>query len=136
MNFNTRELNAIGHWPSPSKIDERYDRSVCANELSLRNAIIRKIIEGRAKGPSFRLPECASGDLRIGKAVGGPLFLGPRFSRILQTWDKPLFAKAGISLRWRTAPLSSLTLHLPFPRPMNRGRSMNSHSHLNVLNSH
>ena len=34
MNFETRELNIIGQWSSNSRMDERYDRSVCANEFS------------------------------------------------------------------------------------------------------
>ena len=29
MNFATRELNVIGHWSSNSRMNERYDRSVC-----------------------------------------------------------------------------------------------------------
>ena len=29
MNLSHRELNAIGHWPSGSRMNERYDRSVC-----------------------------------------------------------------------------------------------------------
>ena len=43
MNYETRGLNVIGNWPSNSRMNERYDRSVCANELLLRNAIIQKM---------------------------------------------------------------------------------------------
>ena len=32
MNFETRELNVIGHWSSNSRMNERYDRSVCVCE--------------------------------------------------------------------------------------------------------
>ena len=136
MNFNARELNAIGHWSSSPMMPERYDRSVCANELLLRNTIIRKIIEESAMVPSPHLPESVSGDLRIGKAVDGPPILGSPLPQILQTWNKPLFSKAALIWCWRTGPLSTLTLHRPFPRPMHTGRSMTHRANSNVLNNH
>ena len=56
MNFSTQELNVVGRWSSSSKMPERYDRSVCASELLLRNAIINRIANGRAMAPPFHLP--------------------------------------------------------------------------------
>ena len=44
MNFAPMELNVIGHWSSGPQLDERYDRSVCANELLIRNTIIQKMV--------------------------------------------------------------------------------------------
>ena len=67
MNFETRELNVIGHCSSNSRMNERYDRSVCANELLLRNAIIQKTASWWNMAESFRLPETAPGSERIGK---------------------------------------------------------------------
>ena len=67
MNFQTREINAIGHWSSNSRMGERYDRSVCANELLLRNAIIRKMASGWIMAESFHLPETVPVSARIGK---------------------------------------------------------------------
>ena len=67
MNFATRELNVIGHWSSNSRMNERYDRSVCANELLLRNTIIQKVVQGWNMVESFRLPETVPGSGRIGK---------------------------------------------------------------------
>ena len=51
MNFNTPELNIIGHWSSSSKMPERYDRAVCANELPMRNTIIQKVVSGWELAP-------------------------------------------------------------------------------------
>ena len=67
MNFATRELNVIGHWSSNSRMNERYDRSVCANELLFRNTIIRKVVQGWNMVESFRLPETVPGSGRVGK---------------------------------------------------------------------
>ena len=67
MNFAPRELIVIGHWSSGSRMNERYDRSVCANELLLRNTIIQKVISGWTMVDSFCLPETVAGDDRIGK---------------------------------------------------------------------
>ena len=67
MNFNTRELNIIGHWSSSSKMPERYDRSVCPNELLLRNTIMCKFVEGWTTVPSFHLPITVDTSQRIGK---------------------------------------------------------------------
>ena len=72
MNFQTREINAIGHWSSNSRMGERYDRSVCANELHIRNAIIRKMASGWVVVDSFRLPETVPGSERIVKDPGAP----------------------------------------------------------------
>ena len=46
---------------------ERYDRSVCANELLLRNTIIQKVVQRWNMVESFRLPETVPGAGRIGK---------------------------------------------------------------------
>ena len=67
MNFATRELNVIGHWSSNSRMNERYDRSVCASELLLRNTIIRKMAGGWNMAESFHLPESVTSSVRIGK---------------------------------------------------------------------
>ena len=70
MNFATRELNVIGHWSSNSRMNERYDRSVCASELLLRNTIIQKMVAGWNMVASFHLPESVTGAARIGKDPG------------------------------------------------------------------
>ena len=49
---------------------ERYDRSVCANALTLRNTAIQKVVGGLAIAPAFYLPETGPGGYRIGKALG------------------------------------------------------------------
>ena len=67
LNFATRERNAIGHWPINSRMGERYDRSVCAIELLVRNAIIRKMAAGWNMVDSFHRPESVSGAVRKGK---------------------------------------------------------------------
>ena len=67
MNFDQRDLNIIGHWPSSSRMPERYDREVCAAELLLRNTIIQKFVSGWGLAPSFHLPETVTGHHRIGK---------------------------------------------------------------------
>ena len=67
MNFSTRELNVIGHWSSSSKMPERYDRSVCSNELLLRNTIMSKFNDGWTTVPSFHLPITVDTSQRIGK---------------------------------------------------------------------
>ena len=67
MNFDTRELNIIGHWPISSKMPERYDRIVCATELFLRNTIIQKVADGWAIVQSFHIPESPPNERRIGK---------------------------------------------------------------------
>ena len=48
-------------------MNERYDRSVCANELLIRNTIIQKMVAGWTMVDSFRLPETVAGAERIGK---------------------------------------------------------------------
>ena len=80
MNYETRELNVIGKWPSNSRTNERYGRSVCANELLLRGAIIQRMASCRNMAHSFRLPETAPVSERIGgepstspSAVVGPI---------------------------------------------------------------
>ena len=67
MNFGTRELNVIGRWSANSRTNELYDRSVCANELRLRNAIIQKMASWWNMVESFRLPETVPGSERIWK---------------------------------------------------------------------
>ena len=67
MSFETRELNAIGHFPINSRMNERYDRSVCASEFLLRNAVIQKMVSRWNTVESFRLPETVPGSGRIGK---------------------------------------------------------------------
>ena len=66
MNFEPRELNAIRRWSRHSRMNERDRRSVCANELPLRNAIIQKMVSGRNMAESPRLPETVPGSERIG----------------------------------------------------------------------
>ena len=46
---------------------ERYDRSVCASELLLRNTIVNKIVNGWTVAPSFHLPQTVLDAGRIGK---------------------------------------------------------------------
>ena len=67
INFATRELNVVGHWSSNSRMNERYDRSVCARELHLRNTSIRKMVGGWNMVDSFHLPESVTNATRIGK---------------------------------------------------------------------
>ena len=67
MNFETRGRNVIGRGSSNSLMNERYGRSVCADELLLRNAIIQKMVSWQNTAESFRLPETAQGSGRIGK---------------------------------------------------------------------
>ena len=69
MNSGTRELNIIGHWGSSSKMPERYGRSVCANELLIRNTIMSKFNEGWTTVPSFHLPLSVDSSQRVGKAL-------------------------------------------------------------------
>ena len=49
-------------------MNDRYDRSVCASELLIRNAIIQKMVSGLAMVGSFHLPDTVPGTERIGKA--------------------------------------------------------------------
>ena len=67
MNFETRELNAIWHWSLNSRMNERYDRSVCGDEILRRNAIIQKVASWWNMVGSFRLHETVPGSKRIGK---------------------------------------------------------------------
>ena len=69
MNFGTRALNIIGQWSSSSKMPERYDRSVRAKELLIRNAITSKFNEGWAIAPSFHLPMSVDSSQRVRKAI-------------------------------------------------------------------
>ena len=48
---------------------DRYDRSVCAGELLLRNTIVTKMADGWGPAGAFRLPTTVSGHLRIGKST-------------------------------------------------------------------
>ena len=48
---------------------ERYDRSVCANELLLRNTIVNKMADGWKPADAFHLPTTVSGHVRIGKST-------------------------------------------------------------------
>ena len=66
LKFDQRELNIIGHWSSASKMPERYDRSACANELLLRKTVIRRMRDGWAVAPAFRLPQTVFDTTRIG----------------------------------------------------------------------
>ena len=77
MNLETRELNVIGRWPINSRMNERYDRSVCANELLLRNAIIQKMVAWWNMEESFRLPESAPGqnELEMNLPIDRPRLL-------------------------------------------------------------
>ena len=55
---------------------ERYYRRARAAALPLRDAVAQKVAPGWAMAPSFRLPQTACGDSRIGKptsALGGTL---------------------------------------------------------------
>ena len=72
MNFETLELNVIGQWSSNSRMNERYGRSVCANELLLRNAIIQKMASWWNMVESFRLPGTAPAPERIGEDPSAP----------------------------------------------------------------
>ena len=72
MNFDHRELNIVGQWSSTSRMPERYGRSVCADELLLRDTIARKLAEGWEPAPAFRLPYTVSYQQRLGKAETPP----------------------------------------------------------------
>ena len=67
MSFGQRELAIIGHWSSTSRMPKRYDRSVCAIELLLRNTIIQQIVPGREVAPAYHLPLTVTENVRIGK---------------------------------------------------------------------
>ena len=67
MSFDQREVPIIGHWPSTSRMPERVDRSVCASELLLRNAIVQRIAEVWGIAPAYHLPATPHGHIRIGK---------------------------------------------------------------------
>ena len=71
MSFGARELNLIGHWPSSTKIPERYGRIVCSDELPSRNTIIQKVVGRWEMVPPFHLPETIDGACRIGKKGDG-----------------------------------------------------------------
>ena len=66
LKFDRRELNIIGHWSSASEMPERYGRSACANELLLRKTVIRRMRDGWAVAPAFRLPQTVFDTTRIG----------------------------------------------------------------------
>ena len=86
MSFDQREMAIIGHWSSPSLMPERYDCSVCAIELLLRNTIVREIVDGWWRAPAYRLPATVAGHVRIGKTT------------TLDTPVDPAIAKQGIEL--------------------------------------
>ena len=67
MSFDQRELHIICHWSITSRMPERYDRSVCANELLLRNTIMNKMRHGWEMAPGFHMPVTAADHQRIGK---------------------------------------------------------------------
>ena len=67
MSIDQRELTIIGHWPSTSRMPERYDRSVCANELLLHNTIVQMMDAGWVLAPAYHLPATRTGHVRIGK---------------------------------------------------------------------
>ena len=69
MSYDQRELPIIGHWPSTSKMPERYDRSVCAGELLLMHTIIQRVVNGWEMAPEFHLPSTAEWHVRIGKTA-------------------------------------------------------------------
>ena len=56
---------------------ERYDRSVCADELLLRNTIANKMEDGWGPADAFHLPGTVSGPVRIGKSAGDVPFPTP-----------------------------------------------------------
>ena len=91
ISFDQRELSIIGHWPSTAKIPERYDRSVCANELLLRNTIIQRMVGGWGMAPAFHLPTTVEGHVRIGKPAivdppqDSPPTLSPAGSRAVDS---------------------------------------------------
>ena len=66
MGFDRRELTIIGHWPSTSRMPARYGRSVCANELLLRNTILQKMADGWELAPAYLLPSTETCHVRIG----------------------------------------------------------------------
>ena len=67
MSFGQRELTIIGHWPSSSRMPERYDRRVCANELLLCSTIAQKMAAGGELSPAYHPPSSVAGHFRIGK---------------------------------------------------------------------
>ena len=67
LRFDQRELNIIGRWASSSKMPERYDRSARSNELSLRNTIVQRILQGWEMEQAFHLPATVNGAPRIGR---------------------------------------------------------------------
>ena len=68
MNADERELNIARRWPISSKMHERYDRIVCADDLLLRNTIARRIGDGWSLAPAFFLRQSAGPPQRIDKS--------------------------------------------------------------------
>ena len=65
------EMAIIGHWPTTSRMPERYDSSVGAIDLLLRSATVHQIVDGRGGvTPAYHLPATATGHLRVGKSDG------------------------------------------------------------------
>ena len=68
MIFGQREMSIIGHWPSSSRMPERYGRSVCASELLLRNTIIQRMAARWGIAAAYFLLSTLVGRVRIGKS--------------------------------------------------------------------
>ena len=60
-----REPTVIGHWSISPRMPERCDRSVCAREFLIRNAIVRRIVDGWGVVPAYHFPATVVGRLRI-----------------------------------------------------------------------
>lgn len=60
----------IGNWDSTSRTPERYDSSVCANELLLRDAIVQKMATERKLPDAYHLRAAVTAHVRIGKEPG------------------------------------------------------------------
>ena len=67
MSFDQMAVTIIGHWPSTSRMPERYDSSVCANELRLRNTIVQRMASGWSLAPAYHIPNTIDCSVRIGK---------------------------------------------------------------------
>ena len=103
MSFDRRELAIVGHWPSTSRMPERYDRSVCASELMIRNTIAQNIASGWEIAPAYHLPTTVTGHTQIGKTEETPL-LGTQLTQTdtpigeLREGDAPLTTEGGAQI--------------------------------------
>lgn len=56
LSFSKEYRTALGRWNPGSNMPDRYDRSVCATELALRDNIVTRIEKGRGPAPPYEIP--------------------------------------------------------------------------------